>query len=77
MESGYIVRWDEPRPSDQTNLKRRSRCDVEMYCNALHEGEGVWPLGQAGRPEEGRAASSGVISVPVSVPCLLMSSGVF
>jgi hypothetical protein len=74
---GYIVLWDEPRPSDQTDLKRRSRCDVEMCCNVLREGEGCWPLDQAGWPEGGRAASSGVLSVPVSVPCLLMSSGVF
>jgi hypothetical protein len=77
MRSGYIVWWDEPWPSDQTDLKRRTKCDVEMCCNMLHEGEDDWPLGKAGRPEGGRAASSRVLSVPISVSCLLMSSGVF
>jgi hypothetical protein len=67
LGSGYIVWWDELWPSDQTDLKRRSRCDVEMCCNELHEGEDGWPLGQASWPEGGRAVSSGVLSVLVSV----------
>jgi hypothetical protein len=39
--------------SDQTDLKRQSRCDVEMCCNALREGEGGWPLGEADHPKGG------------------------
>jgi hypothetical protein len=50
---GYIVWWDEPRPSNQTDLKRLSRCDINMCCNTLREGEGGWPLRQADQPEEG------------------------
>jgi hypothetical protein len=50
LGSGYIVWWDDPRPSDQTDLKQRSRCDVEMCCNALREGEEQSPWEEAGRP---------------------------
>jgi hypothetical protein len=28
--SAYIARWDEPQPSDQTDLKQWSRCVVEV-----------------------------------------------
>jgi hypothetical protein len=79
LGSGYIVLWDEPWPSDQTNLKRRSRCDVEMCCNVLCEGEGGWPLGQAGWPKGAGwppLESSRSWSRSHAFSCLLESSSV-
>jgi hypothetical protein len=68
---GYIVWWDEPWPSDQIDLKRRSRCDVEKCCNTLHEGEeqspreeAGWPACEAGQPQmlsSGPPLHSGVL----------------
>jgi hypothetical protein len=74
LGSGYIVWWDEPRPLDQTDLKRRSRCDVEMCCNVLREGQNGWPLGQAGWLEGG---AGGLLWSPLSPHLSSILSHVF
>jgi hypothetical protein len=77
LGSGYIVRWDEPRPLDQTDLKRQSRCDVESCCNALREGEEQSPREEAGRPTCGAGWPSSGPSLRSGVLwCLLESSSV-
>jgi hypothetical protein len=80
LGSGYIVRWDEPWPSDQTDLKRWSRCDVEMCCNTLREGEEHNPREETGRPACGAGRLHMLSSRPLLrssvLWCLLESSSV-
>jgi hypothetical protein len=49
--SAYIARWDEPQPSDQTDMKQWSRCIIEIGWRPPHEGGPTWQGSQDGRPD--------------------------
>jgi hypothetical protein len=49
--SAYIARWDEPQPSDQTDLKQWSRYVVEVGWRPSREADLTWRWDQAGRPD--------------------------
>jgi hypothetical protein len=47
--SAYIAWWDEPQPSDQTDMKQWSRCVVEVGWRPPREGD---PLGRGAKPAD-------------------------
>jgi hypothetical protein len=40
--SAYIARWDEPQPSDQTDVKQWSRCVIEIGWRLPREEGPTW-----------------------------------
>jgi hypothetical protein len=76
--STYIARWDEPQPSDQTDLKQWSRCIVEVGWRPPRKASLTWRWTQASWPDMwGQLAPPVSLWPSASFSCLLMSSRTF
>jgi hypothetical protein len=72
--SAYIARWDEPQPSDQTDMKQWSRCIIEISWRLPYEGD---PPGRGARPAVLTCGAGRPHLAAVGPPLRSVTSGVF